>query len=168
MPSVKGRQTSFKLLATILLWSMLSTLLLHRYVLAVYVIEGYSMAPTFNHGDMALVNMLARRAGSIKRGEIVLVRDGYREYATKRVVGLPGEVLEIRDHHVYVNGLALEEKYLPRSTVTTSPRRTFVLGPDDYFVMGDNRADSFDSRYYGPVRAEAIVGSYTKTFWACR
>lgn len=127
------------------------------------------MWPTLKDGDTALVNMLVRRMSSLERGEIVLVRDGrYREYATKRIVGLPGERIDIRDNRVWVNGVPLRECYLPKGTVTTSQCPSFILGPDEYFVLGDNRSDSFDSRNYGPIRKSAIMGSYSRTFWAFR
>lgn len=142
--------------------------LVHRYVFAVYVIEGWSMAPTLKDGDTALVNMLARQVGVLERGEIVLVRDGGNDYATKRIVGLPGERIEIKDGKVFVNDSLLPEYYLPKSTITRSQRTSFLVGDQQYFVLGDNRADSFDSRFYGPVSKSAIMGSYTRTFWAFR
>ena len=158
-----------KIVFFLLMCSLLSVIFLHRYVFAVYIIEGSSMWPTLKDGDTALVNMLVRRIGSIERGEIVLVRDGqYREYATKRIIGLPGERIEIRDNRVRVNGHPLDEPYLPKGTVTASSCPSFVLGSRDYFVLGDNRADSFDSRSYGPLPKGDIMGSYSRTFWACR
>jgi signal peptidase I len=158
-----------KLLLTLLACSMLSTFCLQRYVFAIYIIEGSSMTPTFHNGDIALVNMLVWRIGRLDRGEIVLVRDGpYQEYATKRIVGLPGERIELNQNQVCVNGRLLSEPYLLKKTVTLSSKRIFCLGAHEYFVLGDNRADSFDSRSYGPVSKDAIVGSYTRTFWACR
>lgn len=160
--------SSARLLVILLLCSALSTVFLHRYVIAVYVIEGSSMAPTLSDGDTALVNMLVQRIGHFRRGEIVLVQDGMEEYATKRIVGLPGERVEIKNDRVYVDGRPLEETYLSRNTITRSRRRTFVLGREEYFVLGDNRPNSYDSRMYGPISRGAIVGSYTRTFWACR
>jgi signal peptidase I len=162
------RSPSIKLLAVLLIWSVVTAVALHRYVFALYIIQGSSMSPTLNDGDTALVNMLVRRIGHIERGEIVLVRDGFDDYATKRIVGLPGERIEFRDERVYVNGRPLKEWNLARNATTLSPRSAFVLGRDQYFVLGDNRADSYDSRVYGPVSKDAIIGSYTRTFWACR
>jgi signal peptidase I len=162
-------RASLKLLLILLYCSALSVLFLHRYVFALYVIEGPSMWPTLKDGDTALVNMLARRMGPIQRGEIILVRDGpYRDYATKRVVGLPGEKIDFRNNKVYVNGRELPELYLPKGTVTTSGSPTFLLGPRQYFVLGDNRPDSFDSRCYGPIPENAVMGSYSRSFWAYR
>jgi signal peptidase I len=126
------------------------------------------MSPTLNDGDTALVNLLIRRVGQLERGEIVLVRDGFKDYATKRIVGLPGERIDIAKGKVHVNGRLLPETYLPKHTVTVSSCPTFILGNNQYFVMGDHRSDSYDSRIYGPVPRAAIMGSYSRTFWACR
>jgi signal peptidase I len=162
-------QASSKLILALLACLILSTFLVHRYVFAIYIIEGSSMAPTLKHGDTALVNMGVWRLRQLERSEIVLVRDGkYQEYATKRIVGLPGEKIEFRSNRVYVQGQVLVEPYLAKDTLTVSSRSNWTLGPDEYFVLGDNRADSFDSRSYGPVTKAAIRGSYGRTFWACR
>lgn len=164
----QARPASARLFVLLVVCSLLTTVLLHRYVFAVYIIEGSSMAPTLLDGDTAIVNMLARSCGSLDRGEIVLVRDGFDEYATKRIVGLPGEAVEIKDNKVFINGAPLREVYLPKETATASSQAAFALGADDYFVLGDNRSDSYDSRIYGPVSKAAIMGSYTRTFWAFR
>src|SRR5689334_23009718 len=111
------REGSLRVLLLLLTTALLGTVLLHRYIFAVYVIEGSSMAPTFHDGDTALVNMLTWRLGHLDRGEIVLVRDGGQDYATKRIVGLPGETIEFRDNRVYVDGMALSEPYLAKDTV---------------------------------------------------
>jgi signal peptidase I len=162
------RLASVKMLVILVVLSALSVAFLHRYVFALYVIEGSSMAPTLNAGDKALVNMLVRRTGTFERKQIVLVEDGYAEYATKRIIGMPGEKLEIRDGHVFVDGRLLSEPYLARNTETVSRHSIFVLHENQYFVMGDNRSDSLDSRDYGPIKREAIIGSYSRAFWACR
>ena len=152
----------------VLLCSALSTFALHRYVFAVYVIRGSSMSPTLRDGDTALVNMMVHGSGQLERGEIVLVEDGFKDYATKRIVGLPGERIDITGGKVHVNGRLLPEIYLSKETFTRSRCATFHLGAHEYFVLGDNREDSYDSRNYGPVLREAIAGSYSRTFWACR
>jgi signal peptidase I len=168
-PLQPARELTARLTLVLMLVALLSAFVLHRYVFAVYIIEGTSMSPTFHDGDTALVNLLTQHFGPLDRGEIVLVRDGrFREYATKRIVGLPGERIEIRDNQVFIDGSVLREGYLPKKTSTTSERSTFTLGPSDYFVLGDNRAESYDSRIYGPVARNAIMGSYSRTFWACR
>lgn len=164
----QGHRTSFGVLFWIVLGSVLSTVFLHRYVFAIYVIQGSSMTPTLNDGDTALVSMLLQRVGQPERGEIVLVRDGFKDYATKRVIGLPGERVDIKRGHVQINGRVLTESYLPKGMLTLSKCARFQLGPNQYFVLGDNRPDSYDSRCYGPISRDAIAGSYSRGFWACR
>ncbi len=164
----RTQSSSVNKLAILLLCSALSVAFLHRYAFAIYIIEGPSMSPTLQAGDRALVNMLLGRTGRIQRGQVVLVRDGYADYATKRVVGLPGEILEIKADHVFINGRLLPETYLLKRTKTVSKHSIFLLGVRNYFVMGDNREDSLDSRDYGPITREAIVGSYSRSFWASR
>jgi signal peptidase I len=99
----------------------------------------------------------------LKRGEIVV----YRRPPTlnrpdvtdivKRIVAVPGETIEARDGKVYINGSQLNESYLPPGTVTTNlPSR--VIAPGQYFVMGDNRSNSSDSRFYGPITQDLIIG----------
>ena len=160
--------TGVRRLLAILGCSLVITFLLQHYVFAVYIIEGTSMSPALHDGDTALVNMLPRTFGRPERGEIVLVRDGSVGFATKRIVGLPGETVEFHNASVYLNGRPLTEPYLPKDALTVSRQSSYVLGPDQYFVLGDHRSDSFDSRSYGPVSRGAIMGSYTRTFWACR
>jgi signal peptidase I len=162
-------KVSRRLALALTMGALLSGFLMHRYVYAIYIIEGSSMCPALNDGDTALVNMLARQLGTLDRGEIVLVRDGrFQEYATKRIVGLPGERIDFRENQVFVDGKPLPEPYLRKQTMTESEVPTFQLGKDEYFVLGDNRVESYDSRIYGPVPKKAIMGSYTKSFWACR
>jgi signal peptidase I len=159
---------TLRVLALLIVMVLVGTLFIHRYVFAVYIIEGSSMAPTLKDGDMAMVNMLVWKLGRLDRGEIVLVRDGLGGYATKRVVGLPGEQIDFAEDQVYVNRQLLTEPYLPKQTKTLSECPRILLGPDEYVVLGDNRGDSYDSRVYGAVPKSAIVGSYTRAFWACR
>jgi signal peptidase I len=115
------------------------------------------MAPTFEPG------MWVRSipvAGDLARGEIVMLDDGKSDYALKRVVGLPGETVHIWRGYVFINRRILLEPYLPKQVYTFPRERqaVFVLGPSQYFVLGDNRPASADSRVYGPVERSSIKG----------
>ena len=130
-------------------------LLIQRFVLCLAVVRGDSMAPNFSEGQPCLVRCLP---GPVARGDVVIVHDGSQR-AIKRVVGLPNEILLFKNGRLYVNGRALPEPYLLSSTRTYPVYQTsFSLGPADYFVMGDNRNRSEDSRVYGPLQREAILG----------
>ena len=150
------------ILLCVALWSAISFLMFNKFVLATVIIDGASMEPSLSSGDTCLLNRLEPLLGSVDRGEVVVLQDrGPDDYAIKRVIGLPNDEVEIRNGHVFVNGTELVEDYLSRGTFTQSTRPgfdRFVVGPESYFVMGDNREVSEDSRYYGPVGRSALLG----------
>lgn len=152
--------------ATLLLLSVLSYFAINRYALSTVVVQGRSMAPTLEDGDHFLLNRLSYLCRVPRRGDLVVLRDpGHNDLAVKRIVALPGETVEIKQGKIYVNGRRLVEIYLPAGTQTLLPPKnesSFILGTDQYFVLGDNREDSEDSRFYGPVLKENIVGTLIK------
>jgi signal peptidase I len=124
---------------------------------SVCVVDGTSMVPTFTPGSRVYT---APISGPIERGDIVLVNDGNKEYALKRVVGMPGETMQMWRGYVFINGKMLREPYLARHTYTfpdaLTEISTFRLADGEFFVMGDNRSYSIDSRRYGPVGRDQI------------
>jgi signal peptidase I len=121
------------------------------------VVSGNSMWPTFKPGTWVRAT---RVSADLARGDVVVLDDRRSDYALKRVVGLPGETVHVWRGHVFINKRILVEPYIPR-TIYTFPRQrqaVFVLGPDQYFVLGDNRPASADSRTYGPVERDQITG----------
>jgi signal peptidase I len=124
---------------------------------SVAVVDGLSMEPTYEPSARVYTTSIS---SPIRRADIVLLDDGKREYALKRVVGLPGETVIIWRGYVFINRRMLKETYLPKYTYTfpdeTAGNFVFVLGPEEYFVMGDNRTASIDSRSYGPVERRKI------------
>jgi signal peptidase I len=94
----------------------------------------------------------------VQRGDVVVLDDGQKEYAMKRVVGMPGETVFLWRGKVFINKKLLYEPYLPKHTYTIPFERQdfFVLGNDQYFVLGDNRMESADSRSYGPVNEDQL------------
>lgn len=148
-------------LVCVALWSVISFLLFSRFLLATVVIQGESMSPTLHEGDRLLLNRLSAYMGQIDRGDVVVLQDrGAEDYAIKRVVGLPNDHIRLQGGQVYVNGHPLREGYLPSGTVTEAAagHQDFTLSSDLYFVLGDNRRISEDSRYYGPVRRAQLLG----------
>lgn len=139
------------------------------FVFQPYLIEGTSMEVTLHDKEFILVDRLSYRLHEPKRGDIIVfhpinstVSDQKQLSYIKRIIGLPGEKVTISDGNVYVNDRQLEEPYLKGiKTITENPTATSLetsLGPDEYYVMGDNRSNSTDSRIIGPIKIESFVG----------
>jgi len=136
-----------------------------RLVVQNFRIEGRSMEPNLHTGQYLLVNKLAYHGfGQPQRGDIVVFQAWEQEKDfIKRIVGLPGDEVEIHDGAVYVNETPLDEPYLDQPTAdNVGPIR---LTEDQYYVMGDNRGNSSDSRTYGPLPADRVVGKAWLTYW---
>jgi signal peptidase I len=131
------------------------------------IVDGPSMQPTFYTGDLVLVNRAAYFFAVPQRGDIVVLHNPQKangDDLLKRVVGLPGELVELRGGVLLINGERLEESYIS-ATCGESCAGRWQLGPDDYFVLGDNRANSYDSHNYGPVARRLIVGQAWLRYW---
>ena len=133
-----------------------------------YGVTGDSMAPAFRPGDHLLVGSVPRRPRMISRGAPVIVEDPRvpaRRYL-KRIVGLPGEEVRLRDGMLFIDGAHLAEPYLGGLPATPGlVEMSWKLGDDECFVMGDNRAHSTDSREFGPVPIYLIVGRVRLRWW---
>ena len=122
---------------------------------SVSVVAGTSMAPTFEEGSRVYTQPIS---GSVNRGDVVVMDDGREDYAIKRIVGLPGETVYLWRGYVFIDRKILLEPYVPKKVYTLPRQRlaVFELGPAQYFVLGDNRPSSADSRLYGPVERKQI------------
>ena len=132
------------------------------------LVDGRSMEPSFVDGEYVIVNKLAYRFGEIRRGDVVIFPNPRRstEDLIKRVIGLPGETIEIRDGMVWINGVALDEPYIKEQPLYE--RGPLVLGPDFLYVLGDNRNDSSDSHEWHdltPLSAEQVIGKAVFVYW---
>ena len=123
----------------------------------VSVVDGDSMAPAYSSGSRVYSAPITT---PLARGDVVLVDDAHADYALKRIVALPGESVRLWRGQVFIDGKMLREPYLPRHTFTLPDERSgvqiFKLQADQYFVLGDNRLWSIDSRAYGPVDCARI------------
>jgi signal peptidase I len=139
----------------------LTALVVFRYVLVPVRIQGVSMLPAYRDGRINFINQLAYRWTSPRRGDVVGVRlAGRHVMLLKRIVGLPGETLAIERGQVLINQRPLAEPYVrQRAPWQLSARR---LGPEEFFVMGDNRDMDQQAHVFGATRAERIVG---KILW---
>jgi signal peptidase I len=129
-------------------------------------IEGPSMKPNLHEGQYLIVNKIVYRLHPPRRGDVIIFhhpRNPGRDLI-KRVIGLPGETVEIKGSGVYVNNVLLEEPYAFQQNL---PRRPipYILGPDEFFVMGDNRPNSDDSRRWGALKQDQIVGKAWVSYW---
>ena len=130
-------------------------------------VEGTSMLPRLEDQDRLFINKMAYRVGEIHRGDVVVFlypRDHQKSYI-KRVIALPGDDLRIDHGRVYVNGRQITENYVPLRYEDTRSESERVIPPHDYFVMGDHRSISSDSRDFGPVDRSLIYGKAAFVYW---
>mgnify|MGYP000238683920 CR=1 FL=1 len=136
---------------------ILFIVLLVNLFLPRYYVEGRSMEPNFHERDMLLTSAIDVMTDSLQRGAVVVLSspvDGIM--VLKRIIGMPGDTVEIRDGTVYINGVALDEPYINERPNYSGE---WTLGADEYFVLGDNRNRSYDSADYGPVPRANIRGA---------
>ncbi|MBI5370039.1 signal peptidase I [Candidatus Uhrbacteria bacterium] len=134
------------------------------FLIQPFYVKGASMEPNFFDHEYLIIDELSYRFGHPERGEIVVFRypRDPSQFFIKRVIGLPEETVEVGDGHVVVytkehpNGEVLEEPYLDGVRTGGTVRAT--LGDDEYYLMGDNRGESLDSRIFGSVKRSAIIG----------
>jgi signal peptidase I len=155
----------------ILVAALTVAIVVKTFLIQAFYIPSGSMEPTLKPGDRVLVNKLSYDLHSIHRGDIVVFKrppseadDPTIKDLIKRVIGLPGDQIEGRDGLVYINGKLLKEPYLPAGTVTTS-LSLMTVPAGQYFVMGDNRGNSKDSRFIGPISGHLIVGRAFVRVW---
>lgn len=152
--------------------ALVVAIVIKSFVFQAFYIPSESMEPTLRPGDRVLVNKVSYDLHSIHRGDIVVFKRPPNEAGDptikdliKRVIGTPGDTIEARsDGKVYINGKRLNESYLPAGAVTTNlPSQQ--IPPGEYFVMGDNRTNSKDSRYIGLIPGRLIVGRAFVRVW---
>jgi len=163
--------------------ALLIAFLIKTFLFQAFYIPSESMTPTLQVGDRVLVNKVSYQLHDVNRGDIVVFEapddpntDGVKDLV-KRVIGLPGETVELRDGQVFVDGDLLEEPYLAAGEVTRPTQNfagdceppasdsTCVVPPDTFLVLGDNRDQSKDGRVFGPIRESDIVGRVFVRIW---
>jgi signal peptidase I len=192
---LQGRRARRRFLGELpflLLAALILTVLVKGFLVQAFYIPSRSMEPTLEVGDRVVVNRLAYRIGEPAHGDVVVflrpvgtgqappggplswvrraVAQGLggtppgSEDLIKRVVGLPGDIIEGKDGQLFRNGRRVAEPYLGGSRVTSDFPKVKVK-PDHYWVMGDNREDSADSRFFGQVHRSTLVGRAVLTVW---
>jgi signal peptidase I len=162
-----------------LLLTLIAFLVIQTFIAQPYQVKQVSMETTLEPGQYVLVDKLTPRWSPYQRGDIVVLHppEGWEDPTgtpfIKRVIGLPGDQVEIRDDgHVYVNGIVLDETYTFRDatgedqpTTALSDQTSWTLGPDELFVMGDHREQSEDSRAFGPIKVDSVIGRAFLRYW---
>lgn len=145
-------------------------LVIYLVLMQPHQVNGLSMVPTFQNGEYVLTDKISYRFGSPKRGDVIVFHapeaancpEGTGCDFIKRVIGLPGESVQVSNGYISINGTRLTEDYLPPEFVTKAGKATeggaIFLGPQQYFAVGDNRPFSSDSRVWGPINKTDIVG----------
>ena len=162
--------------------ALLVAFVIKTFLLQAFYIPSLSMAPTLKVNDRVLVNKLSYDLHDVNRGDVVVFESPPSEGSVtkdliKRVIGLPGETVEARDGRIVINGQVLDEPYLDTDIETRGPvchtqslpgcvgSEKIVVPEDAYFVMGDNRANSRDSRFVGAIPGSLIIGRAFVRVW---
>ena len=159
-------------IAEITVVAFAAVFLIRSYLVQPFLVSGASMVPSFSDGDYLLVDELTYRFRVPERGEVIVFKypKDKSVYFIKRIIGLPGERVVIKDNRVTIfndsnkEGFSLDEKYLI-GTVPVFGSAEFLVSEDSYFVLGDNRAYSFDSRSWGALPKNDIVGLAQFRLW---
>jgi signal peptidase I len=145
-------------------------LIVKTVAIQAFYIPSESMYPLLTKGDFVVVNKLSYKFGDVHRGDIVVFKrppgepDTSITHLIKRVIGLPGDTVESKDGVLYVNDVRQEEKYVPDGALTDGLPKT-VVPKGMLWVMGDNREDSADSRYFGAIEQDTVVGKADLLIW---
>lgn len=162
MPEEKGENFFTELLKFVLIAAAI-VFPIRLFIAQPFIVSGASMDPTFHHGQYLIVDEISYRFSAPERQDVVIFRypKNPKEFFIKRIIGLPGESVTIEGNTITVTrtdgtALTLTEPYLVNHG--NGSNATYALSKDEYFVMGDNRPESSDSRVWGPLPRENIVG----------
>lgn len=132
-------------------------IMINTFVVSTTVILGDSMYPSLKDGETKLITKFNLSKNNLSYGDIVVFKSFSGEYFIKRIIGLPEDTIEIRDNHICVNNIIIEEDYIYEPTKLRDIE-TFRLRDDELFVLGDNRDNSMDSRHFGPIKINKLLG----------
>ena len=144
--------------------SLVIILPIRYYIIQPFFVLGASMEPNFENGDYLIIDEISYRLNQPQRGDVIVFKypNNPKQYYIKRIIGLPGEIIAISDEEILIKnkenleGFVLKEDYL--SGIATNGNISATLGFDEYYVLGDNRGASSDSRMWGALKEEFIVG----------
>lgn len=151
----KIKKEAIELIKSFLI-ALLICFFLIKFVMMSVVVDGTSMLPNLHNGDFGFSFVITRNI-SIKRFDTVVINASEDKKIVKRVIGLPGETVEYIDNELYIDGMLIEQDF---EYLGTTQNLRVTLDKNEYFVLGDNRENSRDSRYYGPFTKDRIVSSH--------
>ena len=155
----------WEILETLII-ALVSILIIYTFMAQPFVVDGASMEPNFQDGNYLIVDEMTYRFREPQRGEVVVFYNprNESEIYIKRIIGLPGEQVSVSGDEVKINGKILHESYM-RIAGSVLGAKVFDLAPNEYFMMGDNRLNSSDSRIWGPLKRNDIIGTVRLRFW---
>jgi signal peptidase I len=156
----------------IIIFAVSIFLFVYLLILQPHKINGESMETNFHNGEYILTEKVTYDFNQPKRGDVIVFKappDGHDEYI-KRIIGLPGDIVKVANCKVYVNGRELTEEYLTPNLCTNpgtfaTEGATITISANNYFVLGDNRPHSLDSRYIGPIGRDKFTGRAWIVYW---
>ncbi len=158
----KDEDFLFDLLKDILI-SLIIIIILINFVAIPVRVDGTSMYPNLKDGDFGFSGIFTTWLGYDRFDVVVIDSAKAEDRIVKRIIGLPGETVTYKDNQLYIDGEAVDEPFLSDDVYTDD--FTITLGDDEYFVLGDNRTVSRDSRYYGPFSSSEIIAKGVLTLW---
>ncbi len=149
----------------VVLISLAIILPIRLWLVQPFYVEGASMEPSFYDSEYLIINEISYRFEDPERGQVIIFKNpqNTKVYFIKRVIGLPGETIEIKQGNVFINNELIEETYI--ENFSTQSNQPVTLDDDEYFVMGDNRTNSHDSRNIGPIKKQHIIGKVWFRGW---
>lgn len=146
--------------------------IIYLFLFQPHQVKGSSMYPNFHNGEYILTDKISYKLGNPQKGDVIIFKAPKNEEYDyiKRIIGLPGDTIEVLNSKIYLNQQLLDEPFLPSDYITSGgtflrPGLTVTVPPDEFFVMGDNRSHSSDSREWGFVPKENIVGKAWIRYW---
>lgn len=163
MEQIKSKSQSFWELVRFALIALVIVIPIRLFIAEPFVVSGSSMYPTFENGDYLIIDKVSYELGTPRRDDVVVFRypGDTTKFFIKRIIGLPGEIVDIKGSEVKITnkeneeGFTLDQPFVKNQSENSTH---FVLKEDEYFVMGDNRSASSDSRYWGAVKENLIQG----------
>ncbi len=153
----------YSLIETILV-ALVLAIVLYLFIMTPHEVVGSSMHPTYKNGEFLMANKIMYKFSEPQRGDVTIFKYSDTQDFIKRIIGIPGDEVMIKDGKIYINGSLLDESnYLEGSVITNGGSyihegQSIVLAQDEYFVCGDNRTNSSDSREFGPIDEDKIKG----------